>query len=95
MSKRITCINKNPRHDPYNRISHFGCLSGSILGSTTVKYTSEELVRRILSGENFHTESWGKRAKIILGKGPAGYYPKSEADSTGQNNLLELPECIG
>lgn len=86
---RITCINKDDRQNPYERIKFVG------LGGTE-KYTQQQVVRWIDGGEHkFYVERGGKRANVITATSPYGNrYIKTEADGSEPNNLLSLQECV-
>jgi len=86
---RITCINKDERKNPYERIQFVG------LGGND-KHPQQQIVRWIDSGQHsFYVERGGKRAKVITATSPYGNrYIKTEADGSEPNNLLSLPECV-
>ena len=83
---RVTCINKQPRIDPHEGITHLGGLSW--------KWTRQQVVDSIEAGTNtFHTMVSGKRADVGVVNGPTGKYVRTHADGYYNDNLLALPEC--
>ena len=93
MANRITCINKNPRNDPYNRIAHVGFLTAE---GATGKISQEETIQYIERGYIFYVEVGARRVSVIVARSRYGNkYIKTEADNDEPNNLLSLPECIG
>lgn len=83
---RVTCINKQPRHNPHEGITH--------LGGKTWRWTRQEVINSIRAGTNtFYTSVDGKRADIEIVEGPNGPYLQTRADGRLNNNLLSLPEC--
>jgi len=86
----ITCINKNDRFNPYERITHVG-------GGTTKpwKITQTGAIQLIESGEwSFYVHRNGKSVGVIVAVSQYGNkYLKTEADGESPNNLLSLPEC--
>ncbi len=83
---QVTCINKVPRHDPHQGITH--------LGGPTWRWTRQQVVDSVNSGTNtFYTLVGGRRANVGVVNGPAGPYVKTYADGVWNDNLLALPEC--
>lgn len=88
---RIRCINKIPRDNPYERITHVGGI-----GPTQWKLTVAEVIRRIKTGEErFYVERpQGDQVDVVVAKSRFGNeYIKTTADGDEPNNLLSLPEC--
>lgn len=84
---RVKCINKQPRNNPHEGITH--------LGGADWKWTRDEVVRSIESKTNtFHTLEGNKRADIGVVNGPNGKYVRTYADGQWNDNLLALPECV-
>ena len=87
---QITCINKQPRNDPYHRITHVG---GH--GINPWKLTVDDAIGKIESGEwGFFVLAGGESVWVMVAVSRAGNkYLKTEADGDKPNNLLSLPEC--
>ncbi|RFM35137.1 DUF3892 domain-containing protein [Chitinophaga silvisoli] len=82
----VTCINKNPRDNTHEGITH--------LGGYKWKWTRSEVIKSIEEGTNtFYTFVKGKRADIGVVKGTYGKYLRTYADGQWNDNLLALPEC--
>lgn len=83
---QVTCINKQPRNDPHEGITH--------LGGAGWKWTRQQVIISIENQSNtFFTMVNGKRADIGVVKGPNGKYVRTYADGQWSDNLLALPEC--
>lgn len=88
---QISCINKVPRNDPNESITHVG----GVANGTRWKLTQADAIGRIERGEwRFYVSVNGKSTWVVVGISRAGNkYLRTEADSTAANNLLHLPEC--
>lgn len=85
---RVTCINKQPRQNPYEGITH--------LGGSGWRWTREQVIASIRAKTNtFYTHEGGKRAEIGVVDGANGPYLRTYADGQWNDNLLALPECAG
>lgn len=83
---QVTCINKQPRNNPHEGITH--------LGGKTWRWTREQVIESIKSKTNtFYTFVQNKRADIGVVEGPNGEYVRTYADGKWNDNLLALPEC--
>jgi hypothetical protein len=83
---QVTCINKQPRHDPYEGITH--------LGGYGWKWTRQQVVDSIRANTNtFYTNVSGSRADIGVVDGANGPYVRTYANGKWNDNLLALPEC--
>lgn len=83
---QVTCINKTPRNDPHEGITH--------LGGSGWRWTRQEVITSIEQKTNtFYTLVGGKRADIGVVNGPNGKYVRTHADGQWNDNLLALPEC--
>ena len=83
---QVTCINKQPRQDPHEGITH--------LGGPTWRWTRQQVIDSIKARTNtFYTFVNGKRADIGVVNGPHGEYVRTHADGQWNDNLLALPEC--
>lgn len=85
----VTCINKDPRNNTHEGITHLGGPGGG-----GWKWPREQVIRSIQNGSNtFYTQVGGKRANIEVVEGPYGPYVRTRADGVLNDNLLQLPEC--
>ena len=83
---QITCINKVPRTDPHEGITHLGALKW--------KWPRQQVIDSIEGGTNtFFTLVNGKRSDAGIVNGPNGKYVRTHADGYYNDNLLALPEC--
>ena len=82
---QITCISKDDRMNPYERITH--------VGGAGFKYTSNEAIQRIEKGQYFFVNVRGKESKVVVQERNGKKVLKTEADDYEPNNLLSLPEC--
>lgn len=90
-SVQISCINKNPRIDPHERIRNVGGLNSD---STRWRLTLDEAIAGIEQGKwAFWTMGGGKRADVIIATHNGRKYLKTTADGIQPDNLLKLPEC--
>jgi hypothetical protein len=83
---QVRCINKQPRNDPHEGITH--------LGGDQWKWTRQQVITSIEAKTNtFFTYVGGKRAEVGVVNGPNGKYVRTYADGKWNDNLLALPEC--
>ena len=83
---QVTCINKQPRNDPYEGITH--------LGGPKWKWTRQEVIDSIRAKTNtFYTKVNGTRADIGVVNGAHSDYLRTYADGKWNDNLLALEEC--
>jgi Protein of unknown function (DUF3892) len=83
---QVTCINKQPRDNPHEGITH--------LGGATWKWTRQQVIDSIKGRSNtFYTLVGGKRAEVGVVNGPNGEYVRTHADGYWNDNLLALTEC--
>lgn len=87
MADQITCINKDDRQNPYQRITH--------VGGVGWKMTQQDAIRAIENRQrSFYVSRGGRAVGVIVATSQYGNrYLKTEADSSEPNNLLSLPEC--
>jgi len=83
---QVTCINKQPRNNTHEGITH--------LGGATWKWTRQQVITSIDSKSNtFFTKVNGVRADIRVIDGANGKYVRTYADGKWNDNLLALAEC--
>lgn len=89
---QIMCINKIPRLDPNESITHVGGVNSD---GTRWRLSLQDVISYIELGRyEFYVHVDGKAARVIVATSSAGNkYLKTEPDSTTRNNLLSLPEC--
>lgn len=86
---RVTCINKQPRDNPYEGITHLGGPAGG-----GWRWTRKQVIDSINAKDNtFFTLVNGNRGDIGVVNGPNGEYLRTYADGKWNDNLLSLPEC--
>jgi Protein of unknown function (DUF3892) len=84
---QVNCINKQPRNDTHEGITH--------LGGAGWKWPRAEVIKSIEGRTNtFYTLVNGKRADVAVVDGPNGKYVRTHADGYYNDNLLALMECI-
>lgn len=82
----ITCINKQPRQNAYEGITH--------LGNSAGKWTRQQVIDWIESRTHtFFTRVAGNRGDIGVVDGQNGKYLRTHADGKWNDNLLSLSEC--
>lgn len=85
---QITCINKQPRDNTHEGITH--------LGGSGWRWTRQQVIDSIEAKTNtFFTYVSGNRGNIGVVNGPNGKYLRTYADGKWNDNLLSLPECSG
>ena len=88
MSRRkITCINKTNRPNPWERIRRIGGDWG--------RREQQDAIRDIKTGlHTYYVVRHGREVAVVIGKSRFGNgYLKTETDGENSNNLLALPEC--
>jgi len=84
---RVKCINKQPRNDTHEGITH--------LGGDGWKWTRQQVADSIRAKTNtFYTLVGGTRANLGVVDGPRGPYVRTYADGKWNDNLLALIECV-
>jgi len=86
----VDCINKQPRNDPHEGITHLGGPGGG----PRWKWTRQQVIDSIEGKTNtFYTNVNGSRGNIGVVDGANGKYLRTYADGKWNDNLLSLPEC--
>jgi Protein of unknown function (DUF3892) len=87
MKYQVTCTVK---HSTYERITAFGCTTNGVV----VRFSEEEGIRRIRSGDEFFVERpAGHVVKVEIAEREGREYLKTEPDGERPDNLLALPHC--
>jgi hypothetical protein len=91
----ITCINKQDRDNPHERITHVGGSEGAKNGGGRWRITQQEAIRGVEDGTwDFYVRRNGRTVEVVVATSRFGNkYLKTEADDVQPNNLLSLPEC--
>lgn len=85
---QVTCINKQPRDNTHEGITH--------LGGSGWRWTRQQVIESIEAKTNtFYTKVGGNRANVGVVNGANGKYLRTYADGKWNDNLLALPECAG
>ena len=94
MSSRhqVTCINKDDRYNPYERITHIGGINAD---KTRWKLSQANAIYESETGVyEFYVNKLGHNVEVIVAKSRYGNkYLKTVADGDTPDNLLSLPEC--
>jgi hypothetical protein len=87
MHYKVTCTTK---HSSYERITAIGCVTDTGLYQ---RFTEDEAINRIKTGDTFHVTEDGRTAKVIIAEHEGREYLKTERDGFKPDNLLALPHC--
>ena len=83
---RVTCINKQPRNNPHEGITH--------LGGANWHWARQQVIDSIQAKTNtLYVQGNGTRSSIGVIQGANGPYLRTFADGVWNDNLLSLPEC--
>ncbi|MDB5289448.1 MAG: hypothetical protein JWL69_689 [Phycisphaerales bacterium] len=83
---QIQCINKDPRQNTHEGITH--------VGGPGWRLTRQQAIDAINNGSTtFYTLVAGRRAEVAVVQGTHAPYLRTHADGTWTDNLLALPEC--
>jgi hypothetical protein len=91
-SHQVSCISKNDRQNPHERITHIG---GRNPDGTAWRVTQQEAINGIESGKwSFYVNRSGHAVSVIVSTSRFGNkYLTTDRDGESQNNLLSLSEC--
>lgn len=87
---QVTCINKQPRYNPFEGITHLGGPDNGGWWSSC----QQAIGWLQKAGNTLHTFVNGKRANVDIVETPNGPYLQTHADGQWNDNLLSLPECL-
>ena len=89
----IKCINKHPRDNAWERITHIGWVDSN---GKNRKLTQQEVIKYIKNWTySFYVNVRGDKVSVVIAKSRFGNeYIKTENDWDEPNNLLSLKECI-
>ena len=87
---QISCINKDDRYSPYERIRNLGGVHNGKAWKHTLNEVIDFIERRVYS---FHTHVNGHTRNVIIATRHGVKYLKTEADNDTPDNLLSLQEC--
>lgn len=84
---QVKCINKQPRNDTHEGITH--------LGGENWKWTRQQVINAIEGGmHTFYTMVRSNSASVGVVNGAHGKYLRTYADGKWNDNLLALYECV-
>jgi hypothetical protein len=88
---QIMCVNKQPRSDPHERISHIG---GTHEDGSKWKITLDWAIAGIEEGKwTLFTSVDERSPDVVIATHKGHKYLKTTADGVQPDNLLSLPEC--
>ena len=87
MARQVTCINKQDRDNPRERITH--------LGGVGFRVTQEQAIQDIKrDSQSYYTQVNGKSVWLVVSTSRYGNeYVRTQDDNESQNNLLSLSNC--
>lgn len=91
MARQVTCIRKQDRDNPRERITHLGGVEGGVPWSVT----QEQAIRDIHANSSaYYVMGRTQTVWLIVSTSRWGNeYVRSQEDGEEQNNLLKLPQC--
>lgn len=93
MARQVQCVNKQPRHDPFDRIKNISGVDNGARWKRTQPDAIQDVLRDPTSyyvmDRNVNTSVW----VIVRTSQQGNKYLTTEADGESQNNLLSLEEC--
>jgi hypothetical protein len=90
---QITCINKQPRDNSYEGITHLGGPNNGN-GMRWIEPRAN-IISYIQQGiHSFYTLVNGRRSNVGVINGTYGPYVRAYADGVWNDNLLALNECV-
>jgi hypothetical protein len=88
---KVTHINKRDHYNPHERIQN---IAGVLVDGTPWKLTVDQAIMAIESGIAVYYVALGTYViDLIIATHEGRKYLKTVADTTTNNNLLNLPEC--
>lgn len=87
---QISCINKDDRYSPYERIQRLGGMYNNKVWNNSLSEVIEFIEKGTYS---FYTHVNGHVRNVIIATRSGAKYLKTEADNDTPDNLLSLPEC--
>lgn len=88
--RQISCINKQERHNPQERIINIG----GVFAGERWKYSQAEAVAYTERGVySFYVKVNGFTVDVIIARYMGNKYLISRSDANGKDNLFSLPEC--
>ena len=91
MARQVHCINKQPRHNPHERILNIGGIEGGVRWKRTQTQAIADIEANPQS--YYCKDRAGKMVWVVVASQNGNKYIKTENDDSSQNNLLSLPEC--
>jgi len=88
--RQISCINKQERHNPHERIINVG----GVFAGERWKYSQAEAIAYTERGVySFYVRVGKSTIDVIIATYMGNKYLQTRSDADGKDNLLSLPEC--
>jgi aspartate/methionine/tyrosine aminotransferase len=88
---RISCINKHEHYNPHERIINIGGVNPD---GNRRKMAQQKAIEAIKKGEYaFYVKVGNYETNVIISTHNGHEYIKTLPDTTGKDNLWNLPEC--